>query len=108
MGASEPQGLRIHAAAPPMVAAEVSTGAEDVAADAWTQRWRRNEISFLGNRVEELERTLQRRTVLLGSATALCLAVALAFAAVALAEIALAAHLRTVVALLGSALQGLP
>ena len=36
MGASEPQGLRIYAAAPPMVAAEVLTEAADVAADAWT------------------------------------------------------------------------
>ena len=78
MAVSEPQELCIHAAAPPMVAAEVSTGAVEVAADAWTKRSRRNEISFLGNRVEELERTLKRRTVLLGSATALCLAAALA------------------------------
>lgn len=108
MTSSGSQVFRIRAAAPAMVAADVSTDAEDAAADAWTQRWRRNEISYLGDRVEELERTLRRRTLLLGSSTALCLAAALTFAAVAVAEVPLTMHVRSAMALLEEALQAAP
>ena len=93
MASSGPQVFRIRAAAPAMVAADVSTGAEDAAADAWTQRWRRNEISYLGDRVEELERTLRRRTLLLGSTTALCLAVAVTLGLMAFAQAPVSTYL---------------
>ena len=93
MASSGPQAFRIRAVAPAMVAADVSTGAEDAAADAWTQRWRRNEISYLGDRVEELERTLRRRTVLLGSTTALCLAVAVTLGLMAFAQAPVSTYL---------------
>ena len=93
MASSGPQVFRIRAVAPAMVAADVSTGAEDAAADAWTQRWRRNEISYLGDRVEELERTLRRRTLLLGSTTALCLAVAVTLGLMAFAQAPVSTYL---------------
>ena len=69
---------------------------EDV--DAWTQRWRRNEFSFLGNRVEELEQALRRRTVMLGSTTLVCLAAAVTLGLLAFVEGPLDARLAEFVA----------
>ena len=63
MASSGPQVFRIRAVAPAMVATNVSTGAQ-----------------------EELERALRRRTLLLGSTTAICLAVAVTLGLMAFAQ----------------------
>jgi hypothetical protein len=103
MASGGPQLFRIRAAAPMPVVVEGSTGVEEAAANAWTQRWRRNEISFLGDRVEELERTLRRRTLLLGSSTAICLAAAVTFGAMAFAKPPLSSYLIEMVSLVSGA-----
>ena len=77
---------------------------EDEDIDAWTHRWRRNEISFLGNRVEELERKLRRRTLLLTTTTLICLAAATALGFAAITEIPLAQHAQAAMALVDQAL----
>jgi hypothetical protein len=98
--------FRRRAATPlaPLAAPLPEAGEEGI--DAWTQRWRRNEFSFLGNRVEELEQTLRRRTVMLGSTTLLCLAAAVTFAILAFAEGPLDARMEAVVERLRAATLG--
>lgn len=89
--------FRRRAATPlaPLAEMPPQAGAEDV--DAWTQRWRRNEFSFLGNRVEELERTLRRRTLMLGSTTLVCLAAAMTLGLLVFVEVPLDSRLAELV-----------
>lgn len=55
-------------------------------AEAWTESWRRNEFSYLRDQLEELERRLRRRTVVLGGALAVSLGLTAAMAAVTFVE----------------------
>ncbi|MFZ1425563.1 MAG: hypothetical protein WAS21_02205 [Geminicoccaceae bacterium] len=50
--------------------------------DAWADGWRRNEFSYLRDRVEVLERQLRRRTAILGTALVLSLGLAAGLAVV--------------------------
>lgn len=56
-------------------------------ADAWADGWRRNEFSYLRDRVEVLERQLRRRTAIMAMALVLSLGLAAGLAVIAYMDV---------------------
>ncbi len=56
--------------------------AGDLEPEAWADGWRRNEFSYLRDRLEVVEHQLRRRTVVLGTALVLSLGLAAGLAAI--------------------------
>jgi hypothetical protein len=63
-----------------------AASAGNAEADAWADGWRRNEFSYLRDRVEVLERQLRRRTAILAMALVLSLGLAAGLAVIAFVD----------------------